>query len=68
MRYMLCVNFQDVFLDHITNVPAEREVELSIEFVPCTSLVLLAPYGTSMSELVELRKQLEELVEKNLFF
>ncbi|RHN78856.1 putative nucleotidyltransferase, Ribonuclease H [Medicago truncatula] len=48
----------------IPDVPPEREVEFSIDLVPGTKLVSMAPYRMSASELSELKKQLEDLLEK----
>ncbi|GAU33554.1 hypothetical protein TSUD_143470, partial [Trifolium subterraneum] len=56
--------FSDVFPEDISDLPPEREVEFSIDLVPGTSLISMAPYRMSASELNELKKQLEELLEK----
>jgi hypothetical protein len=56
--------FPNFFLDDITNLPPEREAEFAIDLVPGTSPILIAPYQMSASELGELKKQLEELLEK----
>jgi len=56
--------FPEVFPDDITELPPKREVEFTIDLVPGTSPILIAPYRMSASELGELKKQLEELLEK----
>jgi hypothetical protein len=56
--------FSDVFPEDVSDVPPEREVEFTIDLVPGTSPVSMAPYRMSASELGELKKQLEELLEK----
>ncbi|GAU51873.1 hypothetical protein TSUD_416580 [Trifolium subterraneum] len=56
--------FSDVFPEDISDLPPEREVEFGIDLVPGTSLISMAPYRMSASELNELKKQLEELLEK----
>jgi len=56
--------FPEVFPDEIPDVPPEREVEFSIDLVPGTKPVSMAPYRMSASELAELKKQLEELLDK----
>ncbi|MCI53339.1 RNA-directed DNA polymerase (Reverse transcriptase), partial [Trifolium medium] len=48
----------------VSDVPPEREVEFSIDLVPSTSPISMAPYQMPASELKELKKQLEELLEK----
>ena len=45
-------------------MPPEREVEFSIDLVPGTKPVSMAPYRMSASELAELKKQLEDLLDK----
>ena len=57
-------DFPKVFPDDIPDVPAEREVEFSIDLVPGTKPVSMGPYRISAYELVELKKQLEDLLEK----
>src|ERR1044072_1642256 len=56
--------FPDVFPEDVSELPPEREVEFAIDLIPGTSLVSMAPYRMSTSELSELKKQLEELLEK----
>ena len=57
-------DFPEVFPEDITDLPPEREVEFAIELVPGTRPVSMAPYRMSVSELGELKKQLEELLGK----
>ncbi|MCI47664.1 enzymatic polyprotein, partial [Trifolium medium] len=56
--------FPDVFLDDVSDLPPEIEVEFTIDLMPGTSPISMAPYRMSVSELRELKKQLEELLEK----
>ncbi|XP_050903116.1 uncharacterized protein LOC127115681, partial [Lathyrus oleraceus] len=56
--------FPEVFPDEIPSVPPEREVEFTIDLVPGTRPISMAPYRMSASELYELKKQLEDLLEK----
>ncbi|RHN60629.1 putative nucleotidyltransferase, Ribonuclease H [Medicago truncatula] len=56
--------FPKVFPDEIPDVPPEREVEFSIDLVPGTKPVSMAPYRMSASELAELKKQLKDLLDK----
>ncbi|XP_058769262.1 uncharacterized protein LOC131643125, partial [Vicia villosa] len=53
--------FPEVFPDEIPNVPPERGIEFTIDLVPGTKPVSMAPYRMSASELTELKKQLEDL-------
>ncbi|XP_058752817.1 uncharacterized protein LOC131626008 [Vicia villosa] len=56
--------FPEFFSDEIPGVPPEKEVEFAIDLVPGTTHVSMAPYRMSPSELAELKKQLEDLLEK----
>jgi hypothetical protein len=56
--------FPDVFPEDVSDLPPEREVEFSIEVVPGTNPISMAPYRMSTSELDQLKKQLEDLLEK----
>ncbi|GAU49377.1 hypothetical protein TSUD_177260 [Trifolium subterraneum] len=56
---LVCIRLSDV-----SDLPPEREVEFSIDLVPGTSPISMALYRMSASELNELKKQLEELLEK----
>ena len=53
-----------MFPDDIIDLPPEREVEFAIDLMPGTSPISIAPYRMSASELGELKKQLEELLDK----
>ncbi|XP_058767821.1 uncharacterized protein LOC131641531 [Vicia villosa] len=49
--------FSDVFPKDVTSLPPEREVELSIDLVPGTAPVSIAPYRMSPAELRDLKSQ-----------
>ncbi|MCI46144.1 RNA-directed DNA polymerase (Reverse transcriptase), partial [Trifolium medium] len=67
MEELLVVcEFSDVFPGDVSDVPPEREVEFTIDLIPGTSPISMAPYRMSASELKELKKRLEELLEKKL--
>ncbi|XP_027337088.1 uncharacterized protein LOC113850732 [Abrus precatorius] len=55
--------YPDVFLEDILEFPPEREIEFTIELVPRTGPISIAPYRMSPLELTELKKQIEELLE-----
>ncbi|XP_058745565.1 uncharacterized protein LOC131618302 [Vicia villosa] len=57
--------FPGLFLDDISDLPPEREVEFSVELVPGASQVSMDPYRMSASNMNELKKQLEDILEKN---
>jgi hypothetical protein len=56
--------FPDVFPDELPGMPPDRELEFSIDLMPGTAAISKRPYRMSPSELVELKKQLDELKEK----
>jgi len=56
--------FEGVFPDEVPGLPPSREVEFSIDLVPGTGPVSMAPYRMAPTELVELKKQTKELMEK----
>ncbi|KAK7264749.1 hypothetical protein RJT34_32359 [Clitoria ternatea] len=56
--------FPDVFPEDIPGLPPERDVEFSIDLVPGVGPISIAPYRMSPLELAELKKQLEEMIEK----
>ncbi|XP_054821797.1 zinc finger BED domain-containing protein RICESLEEPER 2-like [Prosopis cineraria] len=55
--------FPEVFTDDISSLPPKRELEFTIDIVPGTKLISKAPYRMSPTELAELKKQIEELLE-----
>lgn len=61
--HVVC-EFPYVFQDDISDFPPECEVEFTIDLVPGTSPVSMAPYRMPTSDLGELMKQLKELLEK----
>ncbi|XP_050909257.1 uncharacterized protein LOC127123033 [Lathyrus oleraceus] len=60
---MVC-NFPEVFPDEIPSAPPKREVEFTIDLVPGIRPIFMAPYRMSASELAELKRQLEDLLER----
>ena len=45
--------FPDMFPEDVSDMPPEREVEFTIDLVPGTSPISMAPYRMSASELSE---------------
>ncbi|XXG85952.1 hypothetical protein AAC387_Pa11g0946 [Persea americana] len=56
--------FPDVFPDEVPGLPPAREVDFTIELVPGTAPISKAPYRMAPSELYELKKQIQELLDK----
>ncbi|XP_050908238.1 uncharacterized protein LOC127121848 [Lathyrus oleraceus] len=61
---MVC-EFPDVFHEDICDLPLEHEVDFTIDLVPGTRPVSMDPYIMFVSELGELKSQLEDMLEKN---
>ena len=61
---MVIKEFSDVFPEELLGLPPEREVDLSIEVLPRTTPISMAPYCMALTELKELKTQLQELLDK----
>nr|KYP58943.1 hypothetical protein KK1_014366 [Cajanus cajan] len=59
-------DFTEVFLDEVPGLPPTREMEFSIDMVLGAGPVSVAPYRMAPAEVVELKGQLEDLLEKQL--
>ena len=55
---------RDVFPDEIPWLPPKRDIDFTIELVPGAALVSKIPYRMSTLEMLELKMQLQELLEK----
>ena len=62
---MVC-EFLDVFLDELSGLPPDRDVEFKIELVPGTAPISRRPYRMPPNELAKLKIQLQELLDKGL--
>ena len=60
--------YVDVFPKEFSGLPTEREVEFSIDLAPRSSPISKAPYNMALIELVKLKEQLEELLEKGFIW
>ncbi|XP_047149801.1 uncharacterized protein LOC124821902, partial [Vigna umbellata] len=56
--------FPDVFPDEVPGLPTPREVEFTIDLVSTAGPISIAPYRMSPAELAELKKQIEDLMDK----
>src|ERR1043165_2015170 len=63
-NFLVVCDFSEVFPDEIPSAPPEREVEFSMDLVPGTRPISMAPYRMSASELAKLKSQLEDFLEK----
>jgi hypothetical protein len=56
--------YADVFPDELPGMPPNRDIEFAIEFQPGTTPISKRPYRMPPAELAELKKQLQELLDK----
>ena len=56
--------FPDVFLEELPGMPLERKVQFAIKLIPGTVPIFKRAYRVSGLELLELKKQIDELLEK----
>ena len=56
--------FRDVFPDEIPGLPSKRDTDFTIELMPGAAPVPKTPYRMSMPEMLDLKMQLQELLEK----
>jgi hypothetical protein len=56
--------FPNVFPEELPGITPERKVEFAIELIPGTAPISKRAYQVSGPELVELKKQIDELLEK----
>ncbi|KAL5583538.1 hypothetical protein UlMin_015980 [Ulmus minor] len=60
--YIMVVDeYSDVFSDELPGLPPEREVEFCIDLIPGTSPISISPYRMAPTEMIKLRKQLQEV-------
>ncbi|XP_057452518.1 uncharacterized protein LOC130744344 [Lotus japonicus] len=65
VRNILVVrDFVDVFPEDVPGLPPVRETEFSIDIMPGTGPISMAPYRMAPAELTELAKQLDDLSSK----
>ena len=56
-------DYSDVFPEDLVSFPPHREIEFSNDFVPDTAPISIATYGFAQAEMVELKVQLQELLD-----
>jgi hypothetical protein len=56
--------FSDVFPEDLLGMPPKRKVECTVELIPGTAPISKTAYRVSGPEFVELKKKIDELLEK----
>jgi hypothetical protein len=60
----IVLKFPDVFPKELPGMPPEHKVEFAIELIPGTAPIYKRVYRVSGLELVELKKQIDKLLQK----
>jgi hypothetical protein len=63
-RIPVVCEYSDVFPDELTGMPPDRDIEFAIKLQPGTTPISKRPYRMPPAELAELKKQLQELLDK----
>jgi hypothetical protein len=63
-RIPVVYEYPDVFPDELSGMPPDRDIEFAIELQPRTAPISKRPYRMPPVELAELKKQLQELLDK----
>jgi hypothetical protein len=56
--------YRDVFLEEVSGLPPRRDIDFSIELAPGAVPMSRTPYRMTTPELVELKLQLKEMMDK----
>jgi hypothetical protein len=63
-RIPVVCEYPDVFPDELPRMPPDRDIEFAVELQPRTAPISKRPYRMPPAELAELKKQLQELLDK----
>jgi hypothetical protein len=63
-KILVVCEYADVFPDELQGMPPDRDIEFAIELQPGTTPISKRPYWMPPAELAELKKQLQELLDK----
>src|SRR3954465_7359235 len=56
--------YPDVFPDELPGMPPDRDIEFIIELIPRAGPIAQRPYSMNPTELIELKKQLDDMLRK----
>jgi hypothetical protein len=63
-KILVICEYADVFPDELSGMPPDQDIEFAIELQPGMTPISKRPYRMPPTELVELKKQLQELLDK----
>jgi hypothetical protein len=58
--------YPDVFPEELPGMPPDRDIEFIIELMPGTTPIAQRPYRMNPQELIELKRQLDDMLSKGL--
>ena len=58
------MNFQKCFQEDLPGVPLGREIHFEIDLLPDTQSISIPPYRMAPAELMELKEQLKDVLDK----
>ena len=61
---LVASEYANVFPDEVLGLPPSRDIDFTIDLIPGAGSVSMSPYRMAPAELAELKKQIEELMEK----
>jgi hypothetical protein len=63
-KILVVCEYADVFPDELPEMPPDQDIEFAIELQPGTTPISKRPYRMPPAELAELKKQLQEMLDK----
>jgi hypothetical protein len=63
-KILVVCEYPDVFSDELPGMPPNKDIEFAIELQPGTAPMSKRPYRMPLAELAELKRQLQELLDK----
>jgi hypothetical protein len=67
-KILVVCEHANVFPDELPGMPPDHDIEFAIELQPGTTPISKRPYRMPPAELVELKKQLQELLDKGFIY
>jgi hypothetical protein len=64
MKILVVCEYADVFPDELPGMPLDRDIEFAIKLQPGTTPISKRPYWMPPAELAELKKQLQDFLDK----
>jgi len=61
------MNFLMFFPEELPGLPPQKEIDFEIKLILGAQPISKAPYGMVLIELIELKTQLDELLEKGVY-